>query len=271
MRPRRVAYLWSEDMQAAADQLPSNLGRSSVVHDLIRDLDLLDNGGVPRDLERDGRQGDAGRRSGGVGARGDLLRARVVRPDIQLGNEDNMKRYHDPKYVGPFMRGLRLCDLPAHNLEYLMNPTTHRNKGDDVGTDSDSDGYSTDMTGDSNDSYTRSERPAKRRRTEHGLEHVRRADASSSTDNAGLSVFPSSTSIRRTHRCRGADCLSGAPCWHGGCRGMLGWRKTPCDAEPGERFLLCRRCRLGDHGLGEERAASAVTGCSVSTGNGGQR
>ncbi|OXC68348.1 hypothetical protein AYX13_03051 [Cryptococcus neoformans] len=42
-RPRlRVSYLWSPSLQRLSDDLPSNVGRSSMVHDLIKSLNLLD-------------------------------------------------------------------------------------------------------------------------------------------------------------------------------------------------------------------------------------
>ncbi|WVR06889.1 hypothetical protein IAU60_003925 [Kwoniella sp. DSM 27419] len=40
--PLRIAYIWSEELQEVADDLPSNVGRSSVVHGLIRALDLVE-------------------------------------------------------------------------------------------------------------------------------------------------------------------------------------------------------------------------------------
>ena len=54
-----------------------------------------------------------------------------------------------------------------------MDPTKHHTDDDDDETGSDEDSDGADDTSDSDNSYTPSERPAKRRRTEHGLEHVR--------------------------------------------------------------------------------------------------
>ncbi|CAK9781091.1 Arginase/deacetylase [Cutaneotrichosporon oleaginosum] len=38
-----VAYIWSPELQRAADELPANVGRSSLVHGLVRALGLLEN------------------------------------------------------------------------------------------------------------------------------------------------------------------------------------------------------------------------------------
>lgn len=40
--PRRVAYITSPEAREAADRLPSNTGRSSLVHALIECMDLLE-------------------------------------------------------------------------------------------------------------------------------------------------------------------------------------------------------------------------------------
>lgn len=65
----RVAYVWSEQLQALSDDLPANLGRSSLVHGLIRALGLLE-------------------------------KAFVVEPDLSLGTPEVLQRYHDAEYVG---------------------------------------------------------------------------------------------------------------------------------------------------------------------------
>lgn len=75
-----VAYVWSQEQQSIADQLPANVGRSSVVHSLVRSLGLLE--------ECNG--------------------ARVIAPDPTLGTRERLLRYHTPAYVGSSMR-------PAHH------------------------------------------------------------------------------------------------------------------------------------------------------------
>ena len=41
MHSARVAYVWSQEMQDVAGDLPANIGRSSLVHGLVNALDLL--------------------------------------------------------------------------------------------------------------------------------------------------------------------------------------------------------------------------------------
>ena len=76
----RVAYIHSPQLQAVADHLPANLGRSSIVHSLVRALDLLTDEPEPEASE-----------SG---------RAIVVPPEEELGSRDSLRRYHDQAYVG---------------------------------------------------------------------------------------------------------------------------------------------------------------------------
>jgi histone deacetylase 1/2/histone deacetylase 8 len=110
-----VAYVWSQTLQEAADQLPYNLGRSTVVHDLIRSLDLLDitsgssntDERAEDDSDRNGdEQGTLHLRSRsielgkGKGKGKPRSRARVVEPDMSLGTAESLRRYHDSDYVG---------------------------------------------------------------------------------------------------------------------------------------------------------------------------
>ena len=106
----RVSYIWSEELQAVSDQLPSNIGRSSVVHDLIDAFGLLHHG---KDSNNDGPEpgADSGAEHGQDGQTGIARasetspetdgRAQVVPPDLELGTETMLKRYHDITYVGP--------------------------------------------------------------------------------------------------------------------------------------------------------------------------
>ncbi|GAA5967732.1 hypothetical protein JCM11641_005748 [Rhodosporidiobolus odoratus] len=75
---RRVAYLHSRQLLHAADQLPANEGRASLVHHLISALGLLQdtNGDNPQDEQ---------------------ARARIVQPREAI--KDELCRFHDPKYV----------------------------------------------------------------------------------------------------------------------------------------------------------------------------
>jgi hypothetical protein len=66
----RVSYIWSRQLQDACDQLPSNIGRSSMVHDLHRAFGLFEPGLV-----------------------------NVVEPDAQLGDRIRLERFHDRGYI----------------------------------------------------------------------------------------------------------------------------------------------------------------------------
>ncbi|GAA5833245.1 hypothetical protein JCM9279_001466 [Rhodotorula babjevae] len=71
---RRVSYVHSDALIRAADQLPSNVGRASLVHALITGLDLVDSPGPPG-----------------------LHRARTVQP--QPASRADLLRFHDPRYI----------------------------------------------------------------------------------------------------------------------------------------------------------------------------
>jgi hypothetical protein len=88
----RVVYIWSQAMQDAADALPANIGRSSMVHDLIHSLDLLEP--APVATETDPRTPE------GAESQGMEQTARVMAPEMELGTAEALRRYHDTKYVG---------------------------------------------------------------------------------------------------------------------------------------------------------------------------
>ncbi|BGP16681.1 hypothetical protein JCM10213_000402 [Rhodosporidiobolus nylandii] len=75
---RRVVYLHSQELIDAADDLPANEGRASLVHDLVESLDLLD--------DAHGENGDEG-----------LAKARVVAP--RAATRDELCRFHDARFV----------------------------------------------------------------------------------------------------------------------------------------------------------------------------
>lgn len=133
-----VAYLWSPQLQRAADGLPANTGRSSLVHGLIRSLGLLEEtatvggggeGHGEGDDEDGGNDGDEQTRNQPKGkadgqraasARDDtpdeeaepepegadsgplsvIRGVRVVAPDPSLGTQAELRRYHDQRYIG---------------------------------------------------------------------------------------------------------------------------------------------------------------------------
>ncbi len=128
-----VAYIWSAELQRAADRLPANVGRSSLVHGLVRALGLLEN--APDDGEKEGAVGEGGNdetsqttsdrahaQSGpsdeatkdedegeeeedevdedDEGEEPPIRGIRVIPPDLSLGTPAELKRYHDQRYLG---------------------------------------------------------------------------------------------------------------------------------------------------------------------------
>lgn len=76
---RRVSYIHSGSLIRAADRLPSNEGRASIVHNLTHHLDLLHhNNGRPNDDH--------------------LARATVV--ESIPATREELTRFHDPAFVG---------------------------------------------------------------------------------------------------------------------------------------------------------------------------
>ncbi|ORY32851.1 histone deacetylase 8 [Naematelia encephala] len=80
----RVQYVWSTALQAAADQLPANIGRSSIVHDLVFALDLVENAVQPDQH---------------LGSRDRQPRGRVICPDLIYASFASLEKYHDKAYV----------------------------------------------------------------------------------------------------------------------------------------------------------------------------
>lgn len=74
---RRVAYVHSDKLIRAADCLPANEGRASLVHSLVDAFSLLDDGD---------------------GSREGLVRAEVVEPE--LASRSELLRFHDERYIG---------------------------------------------------------------------------------------------------------------------------------------------------------------------------
>lgn len=67
--PDTPCYIWSSHLQTVSDQLPANLGRSSLIHDLHRATGLWD-------------------------------QMRIVQPDVELGTRERLEKYHSPGYLG---------------------------------------------------------------------------------------------------------------------------------------------------------------------------
>lgn len=81
----RVAYIWSAELQACADQLPANLGRSSLVHGLVHALGLVRSVSTVESPEC---------------SPDTTMSACLVSPEPTLATEAELRRYHDARYVG---------------------------------------------------------------------------------------------------------------------------------------------------------------------------
>jgi len=108
-----AAYIWSPALQAAADALPANKGRSSRVHSLIRALGLVQapTGADERDKPTTGANANSNANTDGDGDPNDEANendgkvkiktpAVIVPPDLTLATEAELRRYHDKRYVG---------------------------------------------------------------------------------------------------------------------------------------------------------------------------
>ncbi|KAL7421968.1 hypothetical protein Q5752_003740 [Cryptotrichosporon argae] len=138
----QVAYIWSRELQRVADELPANVGRSSIVHDLVRALGLLDGGDGPDAGEGGGRAGLSAEGFNPVSATGKnepvageserhVAQARgvvVLAPEETLGTPDNLKRYHDADYVDYL---LRPRNRGGEDDEYHKNPDDSSGSGSD--------------------------------------------------------------------------------------------------------------------------------------------
>lgn len=92
--PPRVVYITSSEQRSYADLLPSNKGRSSIVHSLIEALDLLN---YDEDDERLSSPEDDAEKEEHVPK---LNRARVLEP-VPATRAD-LCRFHDKAYVSSY-------------------------------------------------------------------------------------------------------------------------------------------------------------------------
>ena len=86
----RVVYATSSETRLYADLLPSNKGRSSIVHSLIESLDLLAED--PSSDVEDGEQEQLSTQPSN--------KARVV--EVVPATRNDLCRFHDKAYVGEF-------------------------------------------------------------------------------------------------------------------------------------------------------------------------
>ncbi|SGY93162.1 BQ5605_C037g11575 [Microbotryum silenes-dioicae] len=89
---RRVAYIHSQQLIDAADALPSNPGRASLVHHLVDALDLLDHDPHTGDTAHEQAELEDGQP-----ARSRLARAEVMPPICTT--RDMLAKFHDLEYI----------------------------------------------------------------------------------------------------------------------------------------------------------------------------
>jgi len=106
---RTVSYVHSSALLQAADRLPSNLGRASLVHDLVASLDLVDPPSAADTAELRG-----------------LGRARTVLP--QPATRADLLRFHDPRYIGPSSSSLDFPPPRPEPLELTLPRTCLRRR-----------------------------------------------------------------------------------------------------------------------------------------------
>lgn len=229
----RVSYLWSPSLQRLSDDLPSNVGRSSTVHDLIKSLGLLDfeelkgrlsekgkkedgdgesdddddNEGSRDEIKNENKQeadGEPQRRTPDIPtglstqAQGD--KAIVVLPDPDLGTKTCLLRYHDRSYIGESSCEQEEVELLTRVSERLLKAHTNEDPSDPTHLPS------------SPLSSTSSPRPAKIARTDpYNLSH----------DNPvfpTLASYISHIAAATSTACRllATDETDWAVCWDGG-------------------------------------------------------
>lgn len=114
--PPRVAYVVSGDLIRYADLLPSNKGRSSLVHSLAYHLDLLDLSSVQDDHNEKSRLLNAisADSSSSSSKHETLIRARVYLP--QAATHQQLTSYHQESFVKQLAKRSN-----AGNLEHASN------------------------------------------------------------------------------------------------------------------------------------------------------
>lgn len=101
---RRVVYISSAEGRSYADLLPSNIGRSSIVHSLIEALDLLQEENVEEDDGDDvdeKLQGASEIHTEDAPSAANIIRARVLEP--LPATRSDLCRFHDKAYVTKYL------------------------------------------------------------------------------------------------------------------------------------------------------------------------
>ncbi|GAC99870.1 potential Sin3.Rpd3 histone deacetylase complex component [Pseudozyma hubeiensis SY62] len=115
--PPRVAYVASGELIEYADLLPSNQGRSSLVHSLAYHLDLLDLGGLEKDDRGIGTSSErnhllrAVAADGSVEASVDTRRRRATVYLPHAATHQQLTSYHEDSFVKQLSKGADAGDL----------------------------------------------------------------------------------------------------------------------------------------------------------------
>ncbi|WVQ99541.1 hypothetical protein IAU59_006677 [Kwoniella sp. CBS 9459] len=150
--PPRIAYIWSKELQDVCDDLPSNVGRSKMVHGLIRSLDLVkeNDGSLYNDeTESESQEGvidgedeepmESGPANNSNGMKttpipqlstngGASSKAKLVPPDEGLGTKECLLRYHDRTYVEALLNH-RGSSPPADDPTHPPSPSSSSSSG----------------------------------------------------------------------------------------------------------------------------------------------
>ncbi|GAA5897949.1 hypothetical protein JCM8208_003199 [Rhodotorula glutinis] len=97
---RRVSYVHSDTLTQAADRLPSNLGRASLVHNLIASLDLVDPSASASPQEP--------------------RRARTVAS--QPATRADLVRFHDSRYIGAILGNVEDASSSSSSSDASSSP-----------------------------------------------------------------------------------------------------------------------------------------------------
>lgn len=109
---RRVAYIHQDNLQLSADALPSNIGRSSLVHSLIKSLNLLE-------LVDDDEDIDTSELLEDIKECSQLPRARVV--ESEPASRSQLSAFHDTSYLGEFFYFFSFDLLKLIKVSFQIN------------------------------------------------------------------------------------------------------------------------------------------------------
>ncbi|TKY89451.1 hypothetical protein EX895_001982 [Sporisorium graminicola] len=148
--PPRVAYIVSDELIKYADLLPSNQGRSSLVHSLAHHLDLLDLDRLDDHDKGIGTSSAASHKAkllqaigadGSSASSGDLARRRAVAYRPTAASHQQLTSYHEDSFVRQLAKGAK-----AGNNEQIPSPDAAFKRRRLNGASSDSNSAASDTT-----------------------------------------------------------------------------------------------------------------------------